>query len=546
MPRGLDADLVAEITLIDSETGETCSAGTGYPISADRIVTAAHVLFDEDTHQFLCNSPKVTVSFHGEQFPDSIKTDVESVWNGFEVASVDAAVLRCVFPRNVLPDHEFPSGPLKEAGIRWHSRGFSSGGDEHELLDSVEGSMPTSSSGDPTVNLSSDQSKVDWKKWKGVSGAPVFRADRDSDLGKPLFIGLITDYSDIDRDDHFTMVPMWKLLGLDGFADAIGPERLRSAEHHAKLAELRKRIHDRLVQLAPMGPVAELYRKEMKHECSAAVESLMGTPLDQVSENLYALQRKIAKLEDDSRVTALRIIAEVQDCLFPLRFCETTVAAIRSRLRPGSGVLVKGAVFRASVAEILLAAAEGRQARFQLSGEETDPQGVLSLRLPSPLAVGPSDVESGIALQLVRDLCKMEIDGVPLLDGRKITAREEECKASCSAKSDGSQDFECQLRIFGTALHDQIARESRANDGSTIYCVVDLLEFGAVGLAGDSPNTDSAMPIPRDTALKVINKVNEYVPSLLFLEQVMDTDIELRDEPYFRCLTLRGKLESRK
>jgi hypothetical protein len=97
--------------------------GSGYPITPDRIITAAHVVADaayKEDAALKGAARDITLAFGVEE--QTLGTPVYLEWCGIDVG-VDVAVLRCQLPAVLQPAHQLLTTPPKTP-IKWEAQGY--------------------------------------------------------------------------------------------------------------------------------------------------------------------------------------------------------------------------------------------------------------------------------------------------------------------------------------------------------------------------------------------------------------------------------------
>ena len=116
-------ELVCKIT-VQTKNGGT-PIGSGYPITRNRVITAAHVIADAvpTTDQ----AYSITLSF-GTQ-AKTVIGPVYIEWNGMDSGiDVDVAILRCELPDELQPVHMLLTDP-PGTPIKWFAHGYTEFGE---------------------------------------------------------------------------------------------------------------------------------------------------------------------------------------------------------------------------------------------------------------------------------------------------------------------------------------------------------------------------------------------------------------------------------
>jgi len=170
----MNPKLVARIKAPD--TAGKSSIGTGYPISHEWVLTAAHVVAFDDR-----DVAPITVEWLSHK-----PVEVMEV----KLLDNDIALLRCVVPAVIGTPIFLPIDKLPDEQIGWKSAGYPDV-NGCNLFDAM-GRFGVDL-GDPTISLTLDDT-CRRDEWGGMSGAPVFKGDRlcavitthDQRMGKRL------------------------------------------------------------------------------------------------------------------------------------------------------------------------------------------------------------------------------------------------------------------------------------------------------------------------------------------------------------------------
>ncbi len=173
----MDPDLVCKI-VVRTTSGKRYR-GSGYPITPDRIITAAHVVADaayKGNAALKGAARDITLAFGVEEQP--LDTPVYLEWYGADVG-VDVAVLRCQFPAALQPAHELLTTPPKTP-VTWEAQGYTEFGKAKRQggQDKYNGTLLTFSAKESTVPLGCDQGLITSAQWEGGSGSVAFDQKR--------------------------------------------------------------------------------------------------------------------------------------------------------------------------------------------------------------------------------------------------------------------------------------------------------------------------------------------------------------------------------
>lgn len=338
--------------------------GTAYPVAPGRLLTAKHVLHPEKA------TGAIDVCWVNLDGAARTPRPAEIEWEGGQGA--DAAVLRCEFPPGFAAAPDLISRAQPPPGLEWSSAGFVKAGASKgptPLAGEIQ-PLATDPRRDGTFELGVDYAATSAEDWLGASGSPVFVGQR--------ILGVVAFTHPTFAARRLTATATCHLLEDPRFRAAIG-----YAEPPARL----ERLHGEVVAVLSQSPEAtaclalELGIDPRKVTGDAAalarvvVDRLLEQPLDGVLRKLNAAQRKLF----DGRSTAAARLIWSAAC--PLMPALREVARVEVRQWPTSGhsLLVLPAATE-TLAEIILAGADGRAARFRLLGDVQEPE----LKLPVP------------------------------------------------------------------------------------------------------------------------------------------------------------------
>ncbi len=209
------SDFVMQIEVSDNPEAVSCEFATAYPIGRDRVITAAHVLKSS------FKTPYIEAVFTDPEHPGSFLSSKceKVVWDGqkHEVCGgpVDVVVLSCKlpphFPGVISLSRNAPSGPVQAHALGYPQ--ITRKRQRQTLLDAF-GTVASFPTGQPEFEMHCNDRLNDRKKWKGVSGGPVFVED---DLA-----GIIREYKGTHNNDHFGVIAICRLLENQLFRNAIG------------------------------------------------------------------------------------------------------------------------------------------------------------------------------------------------------------------------------------------------------------------------------------------------------------------------------------
>jgi hypothetical protein len=513
----MNPDLVCKIQ-VQTADGEP-ARGSGYPITRNRIITAAHVVGDA--------APVAADASSGDarhitlSFGVTGKTVPAPVYIEWSDAGIDVAVLRCELPPELQPTHKLLATP-PNTPIQWFAQGYTDFGKRMRPggKDGYEGTLTKFSESEATVALGCDAGLIDSKQWAGGSGSVAF----DSATAQTA-LAVITDYEGGKKLDHLIAIPICYLLNFvaikDRFRTAIGFGSYQSREDHYKAVidaiSLQFSRMDDEVFLMVARKVAEIAGAEvsdvdLKKNTKDVLINHSATRLvhhpavSDVVGDLVSL-KQILPREEFTKV------AIIVDYLLPLNYAPHTIQQLRAQVSQGKIGLVKDEIATRTLAEVIMAGHDQRQALYiDLSKRKTnDIPGRTAVDIPDDPEVGPELLPR--VWNMVRNLAA-EKDSVLGLDGEP--ARQGFSSERVDAKLVG--EIESHAKLLRKLLRNAIKTTSKIHGGRRLYCVL-----------GPLKNPDH-----RNARLQVLEEVAKQVPGLMFVEliemsEASDLELETRD-----------------
>jgi hypothetical protein len=355
------------------------AGGTGYLISRDRVLTAAHVvaesdhvaiLFDlDDRVGELGRSKKTIRKPHGAKVR----------WRGEESCDIALLMLDEPVPFEVQPPR-FAEASLASAA-RWESRGWAAAAEDEPLvrdsLIDLHGEAAAFLAGQKRCQLTIEAHLTEIDLWSGISGAAVFERDAPRRL-----LGVIAE----------ALPSFENVLHACPIAGALRSESFRAA----------------------LGSKIALERRE---QLTQDVERILSTPPRKAAEAIAGRRPDwLARFGEEGAVgltDELLFTADVVDVLVelnhthnqlwvteqPPRATAATIAAVVARIAPllvqagwlhalpsqSGGALLRLPITTATIAELAVAGFEGRPSDWRPRGLEY-PDG--RSRLPLPQEMG--------------------------------------------------------------------------------------------------------------------------------------------------------------
>lgn len=344
--------------------------GTGYLISRDRVLTAAHVVGDA-----------VAVSIQYDKVDGSgvVTLDAEVRWRGDE--SCDVALL--VLSKGPV-GFDVPLPKLAEAPIDtttpWESRGWALAAPPAEL---VQDSM-VDLSGDASPFLPSQKrsqltvgprpQRIDL--WRGISGAPVFERG-----GSRRLLGVVAAAPE-NFENVLHASPLAAALHQEDFLAALGSEIARERRNRL-IADVKTLLAGAPMAANAIADGSATWRSRYgKGDVAALTDELLDAT--DVSEALLALNRAHQSLWPGAgeRRAAAKVVERVVAHIAPLLVQRGLLHALPNE---SGGVLLRLPVTTTTVAELAVAGFDGRPSLWAPAKEDY-PDG--AGRLPRPSEMG--------------------------------------------------------------------------------------------------------------------------------------------------------------
>lgn len=521
----MQPDLVCKITV---QTPNGTWRGSGYPITPNRIITAAHVVADAayTGAPEAAEAPRdITLTFGSQGSP--VDGPVSVVWCGIE-AGVDVAVLRCQLPIELQPSHALLTAP-PPTPIAWHAQGYTDFGKTKRPggKDAYDGTLAQFSETDATVPLGCTDGLVTTKQWAGGSGSVAFDG-----LTPQTALAVITKYQSGKKRDQLVAVPLCYLLNTqatrEGFRRAIqfaAYERRRdyrnevikvvSAKLQALTVEMLKRVAQEINTLLPHGPAR--LNCQLDHAALAeatATAAILHTAVTDVVARLVDVMETCG-------IDMARPLAEVVDYVLPLNYAPWAIQRLRDQLDEESFGLIEDEVSTRTLAEIIMAGYDQQPAKFvPLSDGSAEVRGKTALDYPE----GPEEGLDilGMAHSLLSDLVARQDTLVgapqrPLVRTAENPRSEAELlhKIAANAK-----------RLGGT-----LTGVSKMSRGRTVYCVLPAPQ--------KAPERDV-----RKQVLRVVQEhLQPHVQQFIFVE-LMENPTDARESEvgaYIKARVLRAQ-----
>lgn len=353
----LKPDLVCKIE-VQKTDGKMC-IGSGYPITPNRIITAAHVIADaqpvegQGSKGIACSSKLL---FPGYTWKSEPQVYIE--WDG-RAAGVDGAVLRCELPDDLRPVHTLQE--KKPTGqIDWRAQGYTKYGEKNQPSgkDAYRGTMAPIAASEISFTLECENYPHSSRDWEGGSGSVAF----DSPEPK-IALAVITDYQGGKKLDQLIAVPICYLLDLDGFRQAIQFDVYAERKNHydkvhtVVMQQLEKMTDNSFLTVArrvaeKVGADSSLIDLDKKvkrllaEEC--AFHILEQQKVTEVVGSLVGLRLSLGR---DEFAKLVPIVNHV----LPLNYAPHAVQRLREHVSQGRLGFVVGVVTTRTAAELIMA-----------------------------------------------------------------------------------------------------------------------------------------------------------------------------------------------
>ncbi len=357
----MNPDLVCKL-IVARQDQEKKVRGTGYPIAADRIITAAHVVRD------LANVNEPIEFVFGEK-QETVTGAIDVVWNGQEKdPPVDVVVIKCRLPDHLQPTDLTLLRTRSRKPVAWQAQGYSAiaktrmaGG----LHDYGGPRFPkvTAKSASKELNCTSgpqrDSGQQEAQLWGGVSGSGVFEADELQRL-----LAVVIAYVPGETLPTLRVVPLPSLFAIDGFADAIQFDHTR----HTRLGHLKTVRLALIKELQALGEAIAAVTTELEKLVDSDLDDPRPeTVADAILEctDIPALLGLLRQLSQHTLSDHAGELARIAQRVLPLNYVSDTVDALHQVTGSDKRLwLVEGRATTATLAEIILAGFDGAPAKF--------------------------------------------------------------------------------------------------------------------------------------------------------------------------------------
>lgn len=363
MPNNI-ADYVVQV-YVTFEDGGT-SLGTAYPVSRNRLLTAAHVVERDGVRA-------ATIELrwfanHSERQTDWIKATILSL----DAEKLDIAILESEFPEaDIRISGCLDSRPTKPIG--WTSWGYPAVGKDMNGFRncvSVIGTLHPSQSWSDKLDLGIDYTVTGGESWVGISGAPVFVEDR--------IVGIIIEYPGEFEGGRLIAASIDKALEIPEFKSKIG-------------------INDEFLQCKEKWDIErrgfEDFVRENMRFVNIAGEPFLGEPDQMFKLSIVGFLiiienscEALGKYKDDD---VGKFIAELCDRALSVVNGLVREGFVRNILdqRSGSRAPQMTILARMTMAEIVMSAVDRRTPKFRVFNENNDHIGDFAVPPPAPMGL---------------------------------------------------------------------------------------------------------------------------------------------------------------
>jgi hypothetical protein len=440
--------------------GQEGAIATAYPVARDLILTARH-LFHPDPPTFRDQRYPVKVRWHYyRQHPQAdqhgwipLAKDA-IVWPGTD--ELDALLLRCPRPERAvgwgIVSEESPSDDMN-----WVSEGFPRASVYEALRNpsSFGGTCFSKAPSEHYFELSAVAPPEDEEDWRGASGMPIF-------VGRRL-LGVAQRVPRKFGAERLHATPCRKLLADQQFRKALGFD-----DRQAQLAQVQRKLAKRLSPVSvaalaqALGAEEKLTGLKSERQAEALATFLLETDIRLAIDALRRAHRDV--VEEEGREAATPLV-EAARLVVPSLFDQ---GVIRHAKAAQDLALVPLPAGTRTVAEIIMAGVDGREARFRARESENDqPAGELNLPL-HPEGGIRMDASASQAFHITRKLDP----GAEAIRGVR-TAIDDYLLGTFARPEPGAPVREREERILLTA---DLLEARRCDTGQTFYIIFYLPE----------------------------------------------------------------------
>lgn len=513
----MDPNLVCK--LVTAIANGDIPRGTGYPITPNRIITAAHVVEDAlraEGDRSDADVRQIRIYFGVRE--EAVEGPVAIEWSGAAVG-VDVAVLRCNLKAQWQPGHELLTAASQHS-MNWCARGYTAYGKTAARpggKDAYYGKLVPFAEDESCVALGCHDGLISSEHWAGGSGSVAF-------LDAPMVhkaLAVITDYQGGKKQDQLLAVPLNYLLNSEatreGFRRAIEFEAYQQRESYRdqcvdRITGLLQKLTDRLKEDIAEGIIQD-YAKgddiginpgDSKH-VAAQIAAYIVNHLEVMEAAGYLFNLTLRVKECDTE-----ILHGIMDYLLALNYTPDVVRRLYAQVVYNRFGFVENAVATRTAAEIIMAGYDQQPANFVLiAGKEDRIQGLPALNVDAApeQGLGDLDPDRGLLLAVRSDLLgllreKDRVLGLPTRVGQKSPVGPIEDEA-----------LKREIQTYATQLRGALmAFQQGVHRGRRMYCVLILPQE----------------PKQREFRKRVLHRICEYIPELVFIE-LIETPTDARE-----------------
>ena len=483
--------------------------GTGYPITPNRIITAAHVIDDAALTEEAAPDTdvrQIRIFFGVEE--KEVEGPVAIEWSGMAVG-VDVAVLRCELEAAWQPGHELLTEPPK-ALIEWYARGYTEYGKSGRVggKDAYYGKLAPFADDEPVVALGCHEGLVSSQQWAGGSGSVAFL--NASTVRQALAV--ITDYQGGKKQDQLLAVPLNYLLNSDttreGFRQAIQFEAYLHRESYrdqcveimtALLDELQEDIANQIATdiIEDFSNGQDIGIDIGGSKCAQQTAAYLVNHLDIMEAVGY-----LSYLRERAEGHEIEVIHKMIDHLLSLNYAPSIVRRLQAQVAHNQFGFVENEIATRTAAEIIMAGYDQKPAQFVVFSEDDDrPQGRPALNVHAAPEQGLGDLGSDTSLLLA-----VRSDLIELLNEKdRILGLPGHARRKPVAEPADDEMLALEVQTYATQLRGALNAFKRGvHRGRRMYCVLTLPQE----------------PAQRDFRKKVLRKICGYIPDLVFIELI--------------------------
>lgn len=368
--------------------GDRGANATGYPVAPGRVLTARHAVRPDGA------TGAIEVRWYNLTGEARKWRAARVVWEG--TADNDAAVLECEFPEEFRATPYLISSTEPSNLFDWESAGFAAAGAKGEEVPPTSLNGKVLTAGSEPCRSGSFALGVEFptgsaEGWLGASGSPVFVGQR--------ILGVVATAQRPFNGERLTATATCRLLHDESFRKAIGyVEKWKHLEdYRAKLVSAlwdkrraaskrgddQQAVQDALKAGKCLASEMKLDSRERWRDDEAFARAVVGRLLHERLEDLLPrLTATRRALVEAGEVNSAEVAKKIAFLVMPA-VCD--VGEVDPSDWLGSGpALVRLPAATETLAEIILAAADRRAARFDRGGTRPEPR----LRLQPPPSGG--------------------------------------------------------------------------------------------------------------------------------------------------------------